>query len=44
MYPDTRQQSFGVVDGKKLNFSIDDNSIDDRLAAVKWYVLTIAVR
>jgi len=43
-YPDTRQQSFGVVDGKMLNFSIYDNSIDDRLSAVKWHVLTLAVR
>ena len=43
-YPDTRQQSFGVVDGKMLNFSIYDNSIDDRLSAVKWHVLIPAVR
>ena len=41
-YPDTRQQSFGVVDGKMLNFSIYDNSIGDRLAAVKWHVLPLA--
>ena len=36
MYPDIRQQSFGIVDGKMLNFSIYDNTIDDRIAAVKW--------
>ncbi len=40
-YPDTRQQSFGVVDGKMLNFSIYDNSIGDRLAAVKWHELPV---
>lgn len=32
-YPDTRQQYFGMIDGRMLNFT----KADDRLTAVTWY-------
>jgi len=34
MYPDTRQNAFGIIDGRLLNFSITD----DRVTAVKWWM------
>jgi len=34
MYPDTRQNAFGIIDGRLLNFSMTD----DRVTAVKWWM------